>query len=89
MTEISRFYGIIIRMYPEGGMYHHRPHIHVYFQGRPVTYGLDTMEPIHGELPRRQRRLLEAWLELHLRELLANWEALNSGGDAAKIDPLS
>ncbi|MCB0064002.1 MAG: DUF4160 domain-containing protein [Caldilineaceae bacterium] len=41
MTEISRFYGIIIRMYAEGGLYHHRPHIHVYFQGRSTSYGLD------------------------------------------------
>jgi hypothetical protein len=88
MTEISRFYGIIIRMYAEGGLYHHRPHIHVYFQGRSTSYGLDTLEPIHGDLPRRQRRLVEAWIELHLHELLENWSALSSGGDAEKIDPL-
>ncbi len=89
MTEISRFYGIIIRMYPEGGMYHNRPHIHVYYQGRSISYDLDTLEPIHGALPRRQRRFVEAWMELHLHELIANWEALSSGGDAGKIDPLS
>jgi hypothetical protein len=28
MPELSRFFGIIIRMYLEAGMQHHTPHFH-------------------------------------------------------------
>lgn len=34
MPEISRFFGIVIRMFFETGGPHHRPHIHAYYQDR-------------------------------------------------------
>jgi hypothetical protein len=33
MPELSRFFGIIIRMYMEVGVRHHTPHFHAYYQG--------------------------------------------------------
>jgi hypothetical protein len=48
MTEIARFYGIIIRMYPEGGMYHHLPHFHASYQGVTVSMGIDPIEAVRG-----------------------------------------
>ncbi|MCL4858460.1 MAG: DUF4160 domain-containing protein [Caldilineaceae bacterium] len=88
MTEISRFFGIIIRMYPEGGMYHHRPHFHATYQGVTVSYSIEPIEPIRGQFSPRQRRLVEAWIELHQDELLENWRLLSSGYAPHKIDPL-
>ena len=41
-----------------------------------------------GELPRRQRRLVEAWAELHQEELLADWARLQAGQAPLPIDPL-
>ena len=32
MPEVSRFFGIIIRMYVETGGAHHMPHFHAYYQ---------------------------------------------------------
>jgi hypothetical protein len=32
MPELSRFFGIIIRMYMEVGQPHHLPHFHAYYQ---------------------------------------------------------
>ena len=32
MPELSRFFGIIVRMYMEVGEPHHLPHCHVYYQ---------------------------------------------------------
>jgi hypothetical protein len=32
MPELSRFFGIIIRMYSEAGTSHHVPHFHAYYQ---------------------------------------------------------
>jgi hypothetical protein len=88
MTELSRFFGIIIRMYPEGGVNHHRPHVHVTYQGITVSYSIDTIESIRGQLAPRQRRFVEAWVELHQDELLDNWHRLINGQAPHKIAPL-
>jgi len=65
MPEVSRFFGIIIRMYAEAGGQHHRPQFHAYYQDEVAIYGIDTLEAVAGALPRRQQRLVEAWAELH------------------------
>ena len=88
MPEIARFFGIIIRMYAEPNAPHHRPHFHAYYQGDVGVYAIDTIELIAGQLPRRQQRLIEAWIELHHEELLADWERLQAGRAPFKIDPL-
>ena len=71
MPEISRFFGIIIRMYAEAGGPHHRPHFHAYYQEEIAIYGIDSVDLIAGSLPRPQQRFVEAWAELHRQELLS------------------
>ena len=88
MPELSRFFGIIIRMYMEVGVPHHTPHFHAYYQDDVAVFSLDPVELIAGSLPRRQRRLAEAWAELHQAELLANWERLQTEELPEPIDPL-
>lgn len=88
MPEIARFFGIIIRMFSEPSAPHHRPHFHAYYQSHVGVFAMDEIELIAGELPRRQRRLVEAWAELHQQDLLADWERLQSGQLPFKIDPL-
>jgi len=88
MPEIARFLGIVIRMYTEAGIPHHRPHFHAYYQDAVGIIGIDTIELIGGALPRRQQRLVEAWAELHQEELLANWERLQAGQPPRRIEPL-
>lgn len=88
MPEISRFYGLLIRMYVERGERHHLPHFHALYQGKSAVYRIDTAEMIGGYLPLRQRRLVEAWVELHRDELLANWERLQHDEPALRIAPL-
>ncbi|MGB9753934.1 DUF4160 domain-containing protein [Roseiflexus castenholzii] len=51
-------------------------------------YGIDPIEYISGDLPQRQKRLVEAWAELHHQELLENWARLQSGQLPHKIAPL-
>ena len=90
MPELSRFQGIVIRMYTELGAPHHTPHLHAYYQDSVAIYSIDNpVECIAGELPRRQRRLVEAWIELHQTELQANWMYLQSGQSPMPIDPLA
>ena len=61
MPEIARFFGIIIRMFAEPATPHHRPHLHAYYQDDVGIFAIDTVELIGGDLPQRQRRLVEAW----------------------------
>ena len=39
-------------------------------------------------LPRKQFRLVQAWIELHRDELMADWALASSGELPYKIDPL-
>jgi len=89
MPELSRFYGIIIRMFVEVGGPHHRAHFHAYYQDQVGIFALEPIELMAGELPRRQQRLVEAWAELHQAELLADWERLQGGQKPLPIAPLS
>jgi hypothetical protein len=88
MPELSRFFGIIIRMYWEISAPHHSPHFHAYYQDDVAIYGVDPVELIAGSLPRRQRRLVEAWAELHQQELMDDWQRLQTGQSPLPIQPL-
>lgn len=88
MGEISRFYGIVITMYPEAGERHNTPHFHVRYSGNRATLGITSGDILAGSLPRSQIRLVQAWIELHRPELQAVWSALVSGQATWKIDPL-
>ena len=88
MPEISRFFGIIIRMFVELSEPHHIPHFHAYYQDATAVFGINPIELISGELPRRQKRLVEAWAELHQSELQADWERLSTGHKPVPIEPL-
>ena len=88
MPELSRFFGIIIRMYVEAGDPHHLPHFHAYYQAEAAVVGLDPIEVIAGSLPRRQHRLVEAWAELRQEELIADWQRLQAGQPPLPIEPL-
>jgi len=88
MPELSRFFGIVIRMFAEAGEPHHLPHFHAYYQGDVAIYQLGPVELLAGGLPRRQQRLVEAWAELHEEELLADWRLLQSGSRPLPIEPL-
>ncbi len=56
MPELSRFYGIIIRMFMETGGQHHRPHFHAYYGDEVAIFSLSPIELIAGSLPRRQQK---------------------------------
>jgi hypothetical protein len=75
-------------MYMEAGAPHHLPHFHAYYQDEAAVFTIEPVELIAGALPRRQRRLVEAWAELHQVELNADWERLQAGQAPFAIDPL-
>ena len=88
MPELSRFFGIVIRMFTEAGGQHHRAHFHAFYQEHGAVFAIDTVDCLGGELPTAQRRLVEAWVEIHREELQHDWELLQTGQPPVKIEPL-
>ena len=88
VPELSRFFGVIIRMYAEAGAPHHGAHFHAYYQDNVGIFRIDPVEMIAGELPGRQKRFVEAWAELHQQELLVDWDRLQGGEKPLPIEPL-
>jgi len=88
MPVISMFYGIIIRMYFLDDQHHSAPHIHARYAEFEASMRIADGEVLAGELPRKQLRLVQAWIELRRDELLADWELAAAGQMPYKIDPL-
>jgi Domain of unknown function (DUF4160) len=50
----------------------------VYYQDDVATFDVMTAEVIDGALPKRQIKLVSAWIEIHREELLADWQLCQS-----------
>lgn len=87
MPIISQFYGIIIQMFIRETKQHHLPHIHVGYNEFNAVYDLDGNK-LEGELPKRQAKLVEAWILLHTEELKSLWNLMKGGKDYFRIEPL-
>ena len=88
MPSISMFYGIIVYMYFRDNRHHSVPHIHVKYQEHEVVVSIPDSETLEGEIPASKMKLLQAWIELHKDELIADWELAVSGQHPYKIEPL-
>ena len=88
VPAISMFYGIIIYMYFMDNDRHNRPHIHARYQGQKIVVSIPDGEVLAGTIPRAKQKLLQAWIELHKDELMADWELTVSGQQPYRIDPL-
>jgi len=88
MPTISMFYGIVISLYFYDNKQHNLPHIHVRYQGTKAIFNIETCEIIEGDLPKKQQKLVSAWMEIHKDELLADWELALDGQQPYKIEPL-
>lgn len=42
-----------------------------------------------GIMPKKQQRLIQAWMEIHKEDLFANWQLCQNGEKPYKIDPLN
>ena len=87
MPTISMFFGIIIRMY-YAPKEHNPPHVHAYYQDSKGSISISDGELLVGKVPRKQLRLIQAWIEIHRDELLADWELCQNGEKPFNIEPL-
>lgn len=70
MPEISRFFGIIIRMYYND---HCASALHARYGAEEAVIGIDPLTLLHGWLPPRALALAMEWAAGHQAELLADW----------------
>ncbi len=85
MPEISRFFGVIIRMYYDE---HEPPHFHAIYGDDEAQVGVDPIHVLRGELSSRTVSMIVEWAALHQRELMDNWQRLRADQPTRKIQPL-
>ena len=88
MPVLSVFYGIVTRMYFYDDKQHHRPHVHAEYAGQQAVFGIGNGGVLAGGLPSGKVRLVQAWIEIHREELLADWQLAVNGEEMFKIKPL-
>ena len=88
MPAISMFYGLIVYMYHFDNGRHHYPHIHVRYNDEEAVFKIPTGELLEGSLPKGKVKLVEAWIELHTEELMADWHLASTGQTVFNIEPL-
>lgn len=88
MPPISTFYGITVMMYWMDNKQHHSPHFHVKYAEHKASIAIATGNVLDGHLPRKKLKLVQAWMDLHQDELIANWEAASEGKPTNAIEPL-
>lgn len=84
MPEISRFYGIIIKMFYNE---HNPPHFHAYYGDKQISMNIVDGQ-IKGEFPKRALKLVFEWFDLHKDEILENWDRAQNGIELKNINPL-
>ncbi len=67
---------------------HHLPHIHAMYAGDEAVFAIEEGELLDGRLPRRQTRLVQAWIERRREALMQDWSLAVSGQPLFAIDPL-
>jgi hypothetical protein len=85
MPEISRFFGIAIRMHWKE---HSPPHFHALYAGDEVEIAISPLGILDGRLPPRALSLVLEWAALHVDELMADWHAAREGRRLSRIPPL-
>jgi hypothetical protein len=87
MSELSRFYGIIIVMYFNDTAQHHKPHIYAYYGDCEAVIAIDG-EMLAGFIPKKQLRMINGWMAVHETELYDAWNNAVQNKHFNKIKPL-
>jgi len=84
MPEISRFLGIVIRMYFRD---HFPAHFHAEYGEHEISVEIES-GMVEGRFPRRALSAVLDWYSLHQDELARNWELAREERPLNPIDPL-
>ena len=85
MPVVSRFFGIVIRMYYND---HNPPHFHATYGSEEALVGIDPIGLLRGSLPSRAWSMVAEWAALHQAELLVNGDRLRAAEVPIAVPPL-
>ncbi len=83
MPVISMFYGIIVMMYFIDNKKHKKPHLHVKYQDQEAVISIP-----EGKIKSNKLKLVQAWIEIHKEDLMADWELAVNGEHPFPVEPL-
>ena len=86
MPTISMFYGILVAILFEDNVRHNLPHIHV--AGTKASIAIEDGRTLAGDIPPKQLKMVQAWIEIHKDEPFADWELAVAGKQPFRIAPL-
>ena len=76
MPILSRFNGIVIRMYFQQAE-HNPPHIHAIYNDSVAAISIKDGEVLEGYLPQKNLIMIQKWVALHRQELIQIWTTQN------------
>jgi len=85
MPTISKFYGILIRMFFND---HPPPHFHARYGEFEATIDISTLGVLEGRLPARALHLIQEWAMIHKEELMDDWRLCRENARPSNIEPL-
>lgn len=79
MPTISVFYGLIVMLYFFDDERHH---------DSEASFSIVDGSLLAGSLPVAKHRLIQAWIEIHREDLMANWQLASKGEKPFPVEPL-
>lgn len=73
MPVISRFYGLVVKMY-FGASEHNPPHFHVSYGEYAGIFDIQTLQMMEGDLPAKAQALIQEWAGEHKDDLQKIWD---------------
>ena len=85
MPVLSKFYGIIIRMFFTNSFV---PHFHALYRDQELLVSIDELRIIQGDAPSRVREMVLEWAAAHQAELQVAWNRCQEALAPLPIQPL-
>lgn len=64
------------------------PHIHIRYQGHKASVSITDGALLAGDIPPKQLRMVQVWIDIHKDELMADWDLAVAGEEPFRIAPL-
>ena len=72
MPEISRFYGIVIKIFLTRE--HNPPHFHALYGEFSGLFDIQTLEMLEGDLPAKAQALIKEWATIYKTDIMNMWD---------------
>ncbi len=73
MPEITRFYGIVIKIFLTKD--HNPPHFHAIYGEYNGSFEIETLNMIEGDLPKKAQSMIKEWGLKYRSEIMEMWNS--------------